>query len=63
MTRVRFEKDNTEVFGWIVARREKTRHIYVVVDDNPTADDWYPVTMWRVVADQTASVYPGSSDA
>lgn len=33
-------------YGTVVARRDKTRMVYVVVDDNPKADDWYPLSLW-----------------
>lgn len=48
MTRVYVELNGVRAYGTVVARREKTRQIYVVVDDNPKVDGWHPVTLWKV---------------
>lgn len=46
LTRVRFVAD-TNVSGLIVARRPKTRQIYVIVEgDGATLDNWYSEESW-----------------
>lgn len=50
LTRVRMTAGEVEVTGIIMARRPKTRQIYVCLDmDNSKLDDWYSEGAWTVV--------------
>lgn len=42
MTRVKAEFKGMTTKGTIVARREKTNIVFVVWDENPSADGWVP---------------------